>query len=171
MRWLAGLLLNFCTMPKSYDGNSMKKKLVIVGVIAILGLYLMSMSASMPNNIGVSDGKLSPLPDSPNAVSTQADDSERRMKPLEIDGANNENMDRLVEIIKNWPRTKIVQQTDNYLHVEFASLIFRFVDDVEFYLDQSAGQIHFRSASRVGHSDMGVNRRRMAAIAEKWDSN
>ena len=53
--------------------------------------------------------------------------------------------------------------TDEFLHIEFTSKIFRFVDDVEFYFDEP-GVIHFRSASRIGHSDMGVNRDRMEEI-------
>jgi len=52
---------------------------------------------------------------------------------------------------------------ENFLHVEFTSKIFRFVDDVEFYFN-APGIIHFRSASRIGHSDMGVNRHRMEEI-------
>ena len=52
---------------------------------------------------------------------------------------------------------------DEFLHIEFTSKIFRFIDDVEFYFDKP-GVIHFRSASRIGHSDMGVNRDRMEEI-------
>ena len=53
--------------------------------------------------------------------------------------------------------------TDEFLHIEFTSKIFRFIDDVEFYFDEPR-VIHFRSASRIGHSDMGVNRDRMEEI-------
>jgi len=68
------------------------------------------------------------------------------------------------------PRAKIVSVEDNYLHVEFRSAIFRFVDDVEFLVvipeeqRPTEQRIHFRSASRVGYSDFGVNRRRMEQI-------
>ena len=148
----------------------MKRKIAVVCLIAILGLYLMSMSAGRPSNLGHSNGKLSSLPDSPNAVSTQTTDDDRKMAALKMNGSVDENMNRLVKIIAQLPRTAIVEQTNQYLHVEFTSLIFRFVDDVEFYLDQSAGLIHFRSASRVGHSDMGANRRRMESIIEQWNA-
>ena len=66
-------------------------------------------------------------------------------------------------IINSMPRTQISMDNENFIHVEFTSKIFQFVDDVEFYFE-SPGTIHFRSASRVGHSDMGVNRERMEEI-------
>jgi uncharacterized protein (DUF1499 family) len=56
-------------------------------------------------------------------------------------------------------------EAENYWHFEVTSLIFRFVDDVEFLIDRQKKRIDFRSASRVGHSDLGVNRRRMNAIS------
>ena len=61
------------------------------------------------------------------------------------------------------PRARISMNIDEFLHIEFTSKIFRFIDDVEFYFDEP-GVIHFRSASRIGHSDMGVNRDRMEEI-------
>jgi uncharacterized protein (DUF1499 family) len=61
-------------------------------------------------------------------------------------------------------RSRIVKTEDTYIHAEFTSAIFRFVDDVEFYLDDTAKTIHMRSASRVGKSDFGVNRKRMEKV-------
>ena len=147
----------------------MKRKLLILVVVAIFGLYVLSMSASSPTNIGISNGKLAPLPESPNAVSTQSDDRQRTMEPLKMSGSAKAAIEQLAMLIADMPRTHIVNRSDNYLHVEFTSLIFRFVDDVEFHADESSGQIHFRSASRVGHSDMGANRKRMEVITRNWD--
>ena len=70
----------------------------------------------------------------------------------------------LLKVLESMPRTRVSTNTENFLHVEFTSKIFRFVDDVEFYFDKPA-MIHFRSASRVGHSDMGINRDRMGEIS------
>jgi uncharacterized protein (DUF1499 family) len=66
------------------------------------------------------------------------------------------------------PRTKIVTENENYLHVEFTSALFRFVDDVEFLIDESNGKIHFHSASPAGCGDLGVNRQRMQAIVGEF---
>jgi uncharacterized protein (DUF1499 family) len=66
-------------------------------------------------------------------------------------------------------RTNIITETDNYLYAEFTSKLMGFVDDVEFLLDDSAKVIHVRSASRLGQSDLGVNRKRIEAIREKFN--
>ena len=148
----------------------MKRKLIIVGLIATLVLYLLSMSAAVPNDIGIQNGSLAPLPESPNAVSTQAADPQRTMPALALEESSADAIKRIAEIVKEMPRTHIVTQSDNYLHAQSTSLIFRFVDDVEFLVSTDEGVIHFRSASRVGHSDMGANRKRMAAITHAWNS-
>lgn len=67
-------------------------------------------------------------------------------------------------IVANLPRAKLVEEDETYLHYEFTSLLLRFVDDVEFVFDDETKTIHFRSASRTGYSDLGVNRRRMEEI-------
>jgi uncharacterized protein (DUF1499 family) len=61
-------------------------------------------------------------------------------------------------------RTKLVEENETYLHYEFTSFLFRFVDDVEFLFDDDTKTVHFRSASRTGYGDLGVNRRRMEQI-------
>jgi uncharacterized protein (DUF1499 family) len=109
----------------------------------------------------VTNGRLAVCPASPNCVSTQATDAEHRMQPIPLTGSADEAMQRIQAVVAKMPRTKIVTAEDNYLHVEFQSALFRFVDDVEFLIDPDEQLIHFRSASRVGHSDFGVNRRRM----------
>jgi uncharacterized protein (DUF1499 family) len=67
-------------------------------------------------------------------------------------------------------RVRIVTAEECYLHAEFTSALFRFVDDVEFLLDDGTKTIHVRSASRVGYSDLGVNRRRVEAIRYRFDA-
>jgi uncharacterized protein (DUF1499 family) len=80
-------------------------------------------------------------------------------------------MPALKKIIAESPRARIVTETDDYLHAEFTSLVFRFVDDVEFYIDRRFKLVLFRSASRAGHSDLGVNRRRMEELRRKFYDN
>ena len=63
-----------------------------------------------------------------------------------------------------YPRTEIITDTGEYLHAEFTISIFGFVDDVEFHLRPGEGIIALRSASRLGYSDLGVNRRRIAKL-------
>jgi uncharacterized protein (DUF1499 family) len=73
----------------------------------------------------------------------------------------------LKAVIAALPRTKLIEDEELYLHYEFRSLLLRFVDDVEFLFDEKAKIIHFRSASRVGYGDFGVNRRRMEDIRSR----
>jgi uncharacterized protein (DUF1499 family) len=111
---------------------------------------------------------LVPCPDSPNCVSTKSKDPDHAMTPLAYLKSGRESMDRLVGIVQEMKRATIVSATPSYLHVEFRSALFRFVDDVEFVLDDSARVIHFRSASRTGYYDFGVNRKRMKQISDHY---
>jgi len=63
----------------------------------------------------------------------------------------------------------VVTAADTYIHAEFTSAVFRFVDDVEFQIDPDTRLVHFRSASRVGRSDLGVNRERMEALRAAFE--
>ena len=61
-----------------------------------------------------------------------------------------EAKEKLLKVIESMPRAEVATDKEDFLHVEFTSKIFRFVDDVEFYFNEP-GVIHFRSASRIGH--------------------
>ena len=107
---------------------------------------------------------LPPCPDTPNCVSSQAGDAKHAIEPIAFTGPAPEAMQRLVAVLDELPRSKAITRSDSYLHYEFRSLVFRFVDDVECLLDADNGVIHIRSASRVGRSDLGVNRKRVERI-------
>ncbi len=126
--------------------------------------------AARPAHLGVTNGRLAPCPASPNCVSSQADDQDHRAEPLTLHGSASTALLRLKAVLSREPRVRIVSESGNYLHLEATSLLFRFVDDVEFYMDEAAGVIHFRSASRVGYSDLGANRARMERIRAAWDA-
>jgi uncharacterized protein (DUF1499 family) len=69
-----------------------------------------------------------------------------------------------LKVLSVVPRTKVIENTDNYIHTESTSRIFKFVDDAEFYFPEDQNIIQVRSAARVGESDLGVNRRRIEQI-------
>src|SRR5262245_29939753 len=146
---------------------------LIVAAVALLlpviVLAALSALATRPTNLGVKNGRLAPCPSSPNCISTQADDEQHRMEPIPFSGSRQEAMQRLKSAVGSIPRTKIVAEADDYLHVEATSLVFRFVDDVEFFADENARVVHFRSASRVGRSDFGANRKRMEEIRQAFE--
>lgn len=118
--------------------------------------------------IGITHGKLSPCPDSPNCVSSQSPDPSHFVEPLSYPDSTNEARARLLKVIESMPRTQIISNTEHYIHTEWTSLIFRFVDDVEFLFDYKKKLIHVRSASRIGYSDLGMNRKRIEALRQQF---
>lgn len=119
-------------------------------------------SGKRPSNLGVKDGKLASCPGTPNCVSSQSTKSQEKIAPLPMT-----SMAQLRKVVEGMELTKIIKETDNYLYAEFKSKLMGFVDDVEFYLDSKAKVIHVRSASRLGKSDLGANRKRVEEIRAK----
>ena len=140
----------------------------VIGFMILVAAIPVMNFLSKPASLGLEDGKLTECPNSPNCVSTQTDQTTKQMASLKYSGDSEEAMQRLREILKSMPRTRIVSRTNVYLHVEVRSLWMRYADDVEFLIDEEQKQIHFRSASRVGHSDLGVNRNRMQDISDQF---
>jgi uncharacterized protein (DUF1499 family) len=135
---------------------------------SVLLVFLFSgCSGTRPSNLGVKDNRLSPCPSSPNCVSSQSDEEKHKIDPIRFTSTPAEAMDKLKKVVQGMERTKVVRETQDYLHVEFRTLL-GFVDDVEFYLDGSQKVIHLRSASRVGYWDLGVNRKRMESIRTEF---
>lgn len=124
-------------------------------------------AGTRPTNIGVQSGKLASCPSSPNCVSSQSQDAEHKIAPLTYNSTATEAMAKLKKVIESLEKTKIITETDNYLYAEFSSKLMGFVDDVEFLIDDNSKVIHVRSASRLGQSDLGMNRKRIETIREK----
>ena len=144
----------------------MSKRKMVLSIIFAIGCVWMAArwynSRVQPSHrLQVQNGRLAECPDRPNCVSTQAESPEHRLDPIKLSQSSQEARRRIEATIRSMPRTTIVSSSDGYLHAEFRSLLLGLVDDVEFAIDEPAGLIHFRSASRIGHSDLGVNRKRM----------
>ena len=109
---------------------------------------------------------LAPCPSRPNCVSTLAEDAAHRVEPLALRVPAEQGWEALRDAVAALPRTRIVATGDGYLRAETTSRLFRFVDDLEAQLAPGAARIDVRSASRVGYSDLGVNRARVEALRE-----
>lgn len=125
------------------------------------------LAGTPPTNLGVHSGELPPCPSTHNCVNSQSLDAKHKIAPLTYDSSPQAALANLKTVIQSFKRTKVITATDNYLYVEFTIPIVGFVDDVEFFLDEDAKVIHVRSASRLGESDLGVNRRRIETIRAK----
>jgi uncharacterized protein (DUF1499 family) len=118
--------------------------------------------------IGIYNDRLMPCPSTPNCVSSFEKDASRSVEPLRYTILRKEAWEAVLSILNESPRTRVVTIHDNYIHAEFRSRIFGFVDDMEFLFDDAAPLIHIRSASRIGYSDRGVNRERVEAFRERF---
>lgn len=143
------------------------RKRLMLATVGIAGVALLTQwavgVASPPANPFV---RMAPCPDSPNCVSSLAAPTDRvhYSEPLTYTGDMAAAKTHLLAVLSAMPRTTIVEDDGGYLHAEARSLIFRFVDDVEFQFDEANQTIHFRSAARLGRGDLGVNRKRMEEI-------
>lgn len=143
----------------------MNKKTQMLFPIALLA-FLLACTGTRPSFLGVKSEKLAECPGTPNCISSFANptDKEHYRSPLPYKKPLKEAVQILKRKLELSPRTKIIEENPNYIYAEFTSLIMRYVDDVEFYFDEKNKLLHFRSASRLGKSDLGVNRKRIESI-------
>jgi len=141
-----------------------KRLLLFPAVVLILS----HCTGAGPKDLGAIDGKLTPCPNSPNCVSSQSTDESHYVDALNYDSALYEAQERLLSLLRSMDRVKIVTVESDYIHAEFLSAFLHFVDDVEFCFDHEKKTIHVRSASRNGYYDLGVNRRRVETIRQRF---
>lgn len=151
-----------------------KTRMVFIGKILAALLAGLSLAwcgirwgniRTFPSNLRSStQNGLSDCPDSPNCVSTSATLPANRIAPIELQEALSDATNKLESIIKQMPGSRIIVSQGNYLHAEFRSRFFGFVDDLEILVDEDQKLILIRSASRIGYSDLGMNRKRCEEI-------
>ena len=132
--------------------------------VAALPIVKNFFAGNAPDNLGIHDDHLTNCPSSPNCVVSQGGDEKHAIAPISYDGDLATARETLLKVLSVVPRTTIVEQTDNYIRVESESRIMGFIDDAEFYFPSDENVIQIRSASRLGESDLGVNRRRLEQI-------
>jgi uncharacterized protein (DUF1499 family) len=121
----------------------------------------------LASGAGAGEADLPPCPSSPNCVSSGDPDPARRVDPIPFRGTAEEAREALETALRSLPRATIVASSGIGIRAEFRTRL-GFVDDVEFRIDEAAGVIHVRSASRKGYWDLGVNRRRVETIREAF---
>lgn len=130
-------------------------------VLLVVSMTLFSCTGKRPLNLGVSDAGLAACPTSPNCVSSDARDSGHAIPPFQLEVSAAEAWPVVHEVVSGLPRVRIIEATHVYLYAECKSRLMGFVDDLELHLRPAEEIIAIRSASRLGHSDLGVNRRRV----------
>lgn len=127
------------------------------------------LSGSRPDGLGIqANGLLLAAPATPNAVNSQAKaDSLAAIAPIHVVGEPGAFFSRLKTVVAGQSGAKLIKSTPDYLYAEFTSPLMGFVDDVEFQLNAKANVVDVRSASRLGLSDLGANRKRIEALREQ----
>lgn len=150
----------------------------LVVIATVLAGQLGMFKGSAPSDLGVQDGKLKPPATTPNSVSSQASlypDHPQlefaKIDPLPLVGDAATTLARIRSIVEAMEGAEVIRSDADYLYVQFTSRIMKFVDDTEFWFDPVAQVIQVRSASRLGKSDLGVNRKRIEAIREQLESS
>ena len=109
-------------------------------------------------------GHLEACPPSPNCVTSESADEKHAIEPITYNGSRDTARKTLLKVLSVIPRTEVIEENNRYIHALAKSRVFGFIDDVEFYFPKHKNIIMVRSASRVGESDLGVNRRRIEQI-------
>ena len=151
----------------------MKRKPLILAAITLVPLLALALGAGTacisrrPVEVGLIDGRLRPCPSTPNCVCSEPTHT-ASIPALNFAGDPSLAFRSLVEFLGAEPHAEMREVGHDYLHVVYYTPFLRFADDVEFRLDPQAKVIHVRSASRIGHSDMGTNRARIEGIRRDW---
>ena len=146
----------------------LKKIKIDLLALSVVGGALWFFGCSAPVT-GLTDSGLRPCPDSPNCVTSQGGDQKHGIAPIAYQSSRAEAYSAIRQIVSQQKGATIVAEDENYLHAEFRTTIMRFVDDVEFWFPVDQSVIHVRSASRLGYSDLGVNRKRVDRLRALFD--
>jgi uncharacterized protein (DUF1499 family) len=145
--------------------------IVSLAVLAVAAGQLGWLQGTPSADLGVREGKLKPPSVTKNSVSSQAllhpDHPQRNhaaIAPLAMRGDGPATLARIKVIVAGMPGAKVVRSDAGYLYVQFTTHVLKFVDDTEFWFDPANKVIQVRSASRIGRSDLGVNRKRIETI-------
>ncbi|MDX1645562.1 MAG: DUF1499 domain-containing protein [Longimicrobiales bacterium] len=130
-------------------------------------LMVFGCDAPPPEDLGPEGGTLKPCPDTPNCVHTgNRDPDGTEGLFLRDDASARDVIETIRSVVESMPRTTVMEASERYLHAEARSLVFGFVDDLEI-LVRDDGELVVRSASRLGRSDLGVNRRRVEDLRDR----
>jgi uncharacterized protein (DUF1499 family) len=130
--------------------------------MTLLAAILTACAGERPKNLGVTNGILAACPSSPNCVSSFATEGGQKIAPLTFSDDPAAAFSRLTQMIRQRKDATVIEERSDYLRVELRTTFF--VDDAEFLLDGEKKVIQLRSASRLGYSDLGKNRRRIEEI-------
>lgn len=134
---------------------------ILVGLVVLMSVtfFLLGLKSQKGVAKGLVDGRLADCGSAPNCASSELETQpEKRVQPLSA------TLTQARDAVIATGGT-ITSESDSYISATYMSKLYKFVDDVELR-DAGDGTVHIRSASRVGYSDRGVNKTRIALIRE-----
>lgn len=144
-------------------------KTLIIVLITPLILWTLTRGVIVPLLSGKSvargaeEGQLAPCPSSPNCVCSIDSDS-HAIEPLAFADADQTHWQALLDALGSLPGWKRVSKDGGYAHFESRTPLMNYVDDIELLWQREQGLVQIRSASRLGHSDLGANRKRVEML-------
>lgn len=138
-----------------------------IALIPIFWLAVLSVVSRNQSELGIADGCLRPCPGTPNCVNSEDQGKPSYIEPLSFKGPAEASWKKIAGVIQELGG-KIEIDEDGYIRARFMTPVFRFVDDVELRMDENNAVIQVRSASRVGRSDLGLNRKRVNELRAKF---
>ena len=140
--------------------------IIVIFFVMLVGVYMLGTMSKTGKPTGLLSGQLSPCPDTPNCVVSEiAEDDSHYISPIHYPASMaKDSMDIIKQIIQEVGGELTIER-ETYFAAAFTSTLFGFVDDLECRNDKGQHTLHLRSASRVGHSDFGANRKRVELIS------
>lgn len=147
-------------------------KWIISGAVVGAALFggMVVKSWTIPRDLGVEAGHLKELPFTPNAVSSQTEDPKRYVEPFPFKGSEAESVAALLDVLTARQDIEVMSQDTRYIHAVATTPVMKFKDDLEFLVDADNEVIHVRSASRIGYSDGGMNRKRYTQLYDAYEA-
>ena len=141
---------------------------ILAGSLTLVGLTFVLYQTFHTPALGVTNGRFRPLSFRPNGVSTQATDPAKLVEPLPFKTDAAQTMEAIKTALESYGGYEIKKESKNYLRVVFITPTMRFRDDAEFWLDDAERVVQFRSQSRLGYSDRGLNKARYEELRKSY---
>ena len=140
------------------------KRILLIAIAIAAGLWIVVqfMGRNPPPGLGPTENGLAECPNTPNCVCSDCEASDK-MPPLEF-SSDPAAAKAVLKIALGQMQIQTHAERDNYLHAVAVTPLMRFRDDLEFLIQPEQKKIQFRSASRLGKSDLGKNRARLKQL-------
>ena len=152
----------------------MKDNWATISLIVLIALIMLIIFGSRwynteyahAKNLGLSKGQLIECGKNPNCVSSQTTQSSMRIAPINASDTPELTWLMFRDLVETIPQAILITENETYRHYQFTTPLMGFIDDVELLYDRKKQLIQVKSASRVGQSDFGANRKRVELLRE-----